>query len=365
MMNGSLLSVIVPVYNTAAWLRRCLDSICAQTYRNLEILCVNDGSTDNSAEILTEYAAMDPRIRVFTQANAGLSAARNTALEHASGEWVAGVDSGDYLEPDIFRRAMACVTEGVDLVAFGVRCVWEDAGTEPTVFEQFSADQVLQMSVEQAAGMHVCFWNKLWRRSVIETHGIRFPHGLVHEDDAFFYQYAPYVRNVALCSSVGYNYLQRQGSIVRSGQSRLETSARYVSVMRFVAEQYLERGIDYATSPWFRLFVSRVYADRYHVVQPEERPALSQLFYALLQELKLLPAWVGDYRFRCMVPVRGWRRLFLSRYLNSELWRVLGVPLWEVEYRGVKTVQQRFMLLRFIGWKLAPLFRFFSGRASA
>ena len=86
MPDSPLISVIVPVYNVEKYLRKCLDSICGQTYRNLEILCVNDGSTDGSAAILEEYAARDARIKVFTQPNRGLSAARNTGLEHATVE---------------------------------------------------------------------------------------------------------------------------------------------------------------------------------------------------------------------------------------------------------------------------------------
>lgn len=359
-----LLSVLVPVYNVAPWLPRCLESICAQTYGNLEILCVNDGSTDNSADILEQYAAKDSRIKVFHQQNGGLSAARNTGLEHATGEWIAGVDSDDYIEPDTFEKAISCIDETVDMVAFGVRCVWENGDNPARVFQQFDTNAVVPMTEEQAAAMHVCFWNKLWRRSVIEMHQIRFPRGLVHEDDAFFYQFIPYMRQVALCSTMGYNYLQRLGSIVRSGQSLLETSRRYTLVMRFVHAQYMKRGLVPAESPWFRLFVSRVYADRYHVLSPEERPALAVQFYQLLDELNLLTCWTMDYRFRCMVPVQGWRRLFLSRHLNTELWRFLGVPLWEVEYRDGRAVQQRFMLLRFIGWKLKSLIRLFSGRAA-
>lgn len=81
--NTPLVSVIVPVYNTAVYLRRCLDSLCAQTYRNLQIICIDDGSTDESPDILVEYAARDPRIIVHTQENAGLAAARNTALSLA------------------------------------------------------------------------------------------------------------------------------------------------------------------------------------------------------------------------------------------------------------------------------------------
>lgn len=356
-MTEPVLSVIVPVYNTAPWLRRCLDSICGQSYANLEILCVNDGSTDNSAEILAEYAAKDARIKVFTQANAGLSAARNTALEHASGEWVTGVDSDDYIAQDIFAKALASITEQVDMVAVGVMEKWEDAPERDSVSESYPRDEVLPMTVRQAGEMLVCFWNKLWRRSLIEQHGLRFPHGLVHEDDGFFYQYAPYVRQVALCSAVGYYYMQRRGSITKSGQSELETSSRYTKVMRFVCEQYRQRGTVPETSPWYQLFVSRVYADRYHVHLSSEYGALAEMFSEMLEEQGLLPALRGDYRFRRMVPVRGWRRLFLSRYLNTELWRFFGVPVWRVDYDGGKVVSRKVLLPVGVWKKVKSLFR--------
>lgn len=351
-MQMPLISIIVPVYNTAPWLRRCLDSICAQTYQNLEILCVNDGSPDNSAEILEAYAAKDSRIKVINQQNGGLSAARNTALEYATGEWVAGVDSDDYLEPDIFRKAMTCVADQVDMVAFGVRCVWDDEGKEPEIFEQYAADEAQPMSVELASGLLVCFWNKLWRRSVITEHGLRFPHGLVHEDDAFFYQFVPYVRQVAMCEAVGYNYVQRSGSITKSGQTELETATRYTLVMRYVYNQYENRGIVPVDSPWFRLFVSRVYADRYHEVPAGQRASLNELFYTLLQDLGMQALTKSDYRFRRMVPVRGWRRLFLSRYLNAALWRFFGVPVLAVEYEAGQRKKCVFMLP---GWMLKKL----------
>ena len=231
-----LISVIVPVYNTAPWLGRCLDSICAQTYRNLEILCVNDGSTDNSAEILEEYAAKDSRIKVITQENAGLSAARNTALEHAIGEWVTGVDSDDYLEPCIYERAMQSVAEGVDLVFFGVRDVDEEGADIPAnPYFNLPAAGVHEMTPELAGQLNACFWSKLWRRGLIEENKLRFPHGLVHEDEAFYFLTAPLVKRVAVCSAVGYYYVQRAGSImngdcVTPGQRLL----RYEPVVHFV-----------------------------------------------------------------------------------------------------------------------------------
>ena len=114
-----LVSVIVPVYNTAPWLRKCLDSIINQTYRNLEIICVNDGSTDDSASILDEYAAKDARIKVIHQANAGVSVARNKGLDIAVGEYVSFVDSDDWLEPETYERALNRMSDDVDMVWYG------------------------------------------------------------------------------------------------------------------------------------------------------------------------------------------------------------------------------------------------------
>lgn len=112
-----LISVIVPVYNTAPYLRQCLDSICNQTYQNLEVICVNDGSTDNSAEILEEYAAKDSRIIVITQTNAGPSVARNVAIEQAKGEWIASVDSDDWIEPDTYEYFVRHIANSTAKVA--------------------------------------------------------------------------------------------------------------------------------------------------------------------------------------------------------------------------------------------------------
>ena len=362
-MEKPLLSVLIPVYNVAAWLPRCLDSVCSQSYANLQILCVDDGSTDESPAILAAYAARDARITVIRQENGGLSAARNTALEHATGEWIAGVDSDDYLAPGIFEQAMTCVNDEVDMVSFGVRCV-DDTGLEQKSFQQqFAVDEVVPMSVEAASRIHVCFWSSLWRRSVVVEHGIRFPFGLVHEDDAFFYQFVPHVRSLALCTAVGYYYVLREGSIMHSGQSRLETTRRYMKVMRYVYEQYRSKGVNPADSPWYQLFVSRVYGDRYHVHTPEERAEMAHLFSQMLGEQGLLPALSHDYRFRCMMPVRGLRRCYLSRYLNSEVLRFLGLPIWMSEYRNGKKVKQGFILWQCICRKLGITYNRESGTA--
>ena len=114
-----MISIIVPVYNTAPYLPQCLDSLVNQTYRDIEIICVNDGSTDNSPDILKAYAERDSRILVIHQENLGLSGARNKGLESARGEWVMFVDSDDWIAPDMYEKLYHHLTEdGSDIAAF-------------------------------------------------------------------------------------------------------------------------------------------------------------------------------------------------------------------------------------------------------
>lgn len=119
-----LITVIVPVYNVEKYLRRCLDSIIRQTYQNLEILCIDDGSIDNSGEICEQYAARDARIKVIHQENQGLSTARNRGLDTATGEYIAFVDSDDYIAADVLEQLyQSAVSSDATCVICGYNCV--------------------------------------------------------------------------------------------------------------------------------------------------------------------------------------------------------------------------------------------------
>ncbi|MDR0485368.1 MAG: glycosyltransferase, partial [Elusimicrobiota bacterium] len=116
---ASEISVIIPVYNVEAYLRRCLDSVVNQTFKNLEIICVDDGTKDNSVSILEEYAARDGRIRIFHKENGGLSSARNYGLKYATAPYIAFLDSDDWLELDALEISYRTMREsGADLIVF-------------------------------------------------------------------------------------------------------------------------------------------------------------------------------------------------------------------------------------------------------
>ena len=328
-----LISVIVPVYNTAPWLRRCLDSIRAQSYRNLEILCVNDGSTDNSAEILAEYAAKDARIKVFTQVNAGLSAARNTALEHASGEWVTGVDSDDYLAPGVYDRAVACIGDAVDMVFFGVQNVGEDGALLPhNAYFDLPDSGEYEMTPELAEKLNACFWSKLWRRSVLEENNLRFPLGLVHEDEAMFYLYVPYVRKVAICTENGYFYVQREGSIMNADAlDESRRAARYVPVLEYVSREYEKRRFlkEPQQAYLVKMFI-RLCSGMFWLGTGD-----SSVCATCARLIMKFGLYRDNYLLERLLPVSGWQSLFLTRYAQSKVYRLFGLAVWAVQYSDV------------------------------
>ncbi len=212
MKKQPLLSVIVPVYNTAPYLRRCLDSVCGQTYANLEIICVNDGSTDDSASILAEYAAQDARVKVISQLNAGASAARNAALKVATGEYVTGVDSDDYIELNAYQEVMQQLGERrVDIACYGFLVEEEDKTIPRHIYDSVGYHQ--EIDVEKITPF---FWNKWWRREFLESLGAEFHGRSVCEDMVFTGMYAPYAKDFLFCAPCLYHYVQRGSSALHT-----------------------------------------------------------------------------------------------------------------------------------------------------
>ena len=326
-MKQSLISVIVPVYNTAPWLARCLDSICSQSYTNLEILCVNDGSTDNSAEILEVYAARDARIRVFTQENAGLSAARNIALEHATGEWVTGVDSDDYLFPDAYEKALFNANNEIDLIFYGVCCVSEgDNGLIPNSYFNLPPDGEYNMSPELASKLNVCFCGKLWRRTLIEDNKLRFPVGLVHEDEAMYYLSCPYIRKVAISSSCGYVYIQREGSITNDGAvGDLTRIHRYIPILEYVYNEYKTRRL---LSKSKRVYLCTLFIKLLAWIHRISNPTNKKLLITLAQQCVIWSGLKNDnYLLERFFPYEKLGFVTVRRYARIKIYYFFLLPI--------------------------------------
>ena len=176
-----LISIIIPVYKVEPFLRECLDSIVSQTYQNLEIILVDDGSTDGSGAICDEYAARDGRIIVIHQENQGISGARNAGLDIASGDYVLFVDSDDRIEPFTCECALkAAIGQQADLVSFGYKVIYESGKSREVVAPASGIQdkrQVMQELVWQRGNFRDSAWNKLFARKLFDD--IRFPEGKV------------------------------------------------------------------------------------------------------------------------------------------------------------------------------------------
>lgn len=214
-----LISVIVPVYRVEPFLPRCLDSLRNQTYRNLEILLVDDGSPDNCGKICDEYAEKDRRFRVIHKENGGLSSARNAGLDAATGELVGFVDSDDWIAPQMYETLLSALIKwDAQLSCCGRYDVREKTG-ERKIGLCPKSDECLSGvafagRIFRYDGCDSSACDKLYRRELLA--GMRYPEGRVCEDMPVTYRLALKAQRVALCPEPLYYYFHRQGSITQT-----------------------------------------------------------------------------------------------------------------------------------------------------
>lgn len=202
-------SVIIPVYNAEATLRRCLDSIVKQPFSDYELLLINDGSVDSSDAICREYTAAYPRIRYFQKENGGVSSARNLGLELAQGEHILFVDSDDYVSADYFRCIHSAISaREPDLLLFGHQnfgALTSEWGTGD-YWETGEYEVAARISTALRQYLFSSLCSKAFRRSIIEANGLCFDEALaIGEDQAFIFAYAMHIRSIASISDVLYH----------------------------------------------------------------------------------------------------------------------------------------------------------------
>ena len=195
------ISVIIPVYNTEKYLSRCLDSIVNQTYKNLEIICINDGSTDNSLEILKKYAKKDKRIKVLTQVHAGQSVARNYGLKKVSGYYIGFIDSDDYIDLNYYECLYNLIKENnADIAMCGMKFVDEDKISDNITPNIVTKDFVKK--IENLPNGSCC--DKLFKTSLFKN--LSFPVGRYYEDNIVLLKSIFYSNIMVFTNSVSYYY---------------------------------------------------------------------------------------------------------------------------------------------------------------
>lgn len=242
MKKTDLITVIVPVYNSELYLDSCIRSIVSQTWKNLELILVEDGSPDHSAEICDEWSEKDERIIAIHTTNQGAGAARNKALDIAKGDCIAFVDSDDYISPIMLESLLSALTQDIDLVECEFYEVVDDNQKLDEVGENFKADVFTSLD---AMKEHITdhyfrqvIWNKLYRRELIGDY--RFPVGKEIDDEFWTYHIIGRARKVAHINAALYAYRKNQNSVMNllSESGRLEAIEAREQRHKFVSKYY-------------------------------------------------------------------------------------------------------------------------------
>lgn len=275
-MNNPQISVIIPVYNVEPYLRECLDSVVNQTFRDLEIICVNDGSTDGSAAILDEYAAKDSRIQIVTKENGGLNSARNAGLDIATGEYFAIVDSDDWLDVTAYEKAYArAKASDADMTFFGFKLIDFPVQKEislPNCKESVNQTEKIQWVFNNTS---VC-WCYLWKTRFVKESNLRFYNEILSNTEIpFTYKAAILANKISVVPERLYNYRFRTTSL--TGNTK---SSRFLHRPRAFELLFQDiQGCNVSEQSWLKLYQIKwknLYHTYYNIIDKSFYPEMER-----------------------------------------------------------------------------------------
>lgn len=258
------LSIIVPVYNVEKYLDKCLEKILNSTYKDFELIVINDGTKDNSEQIITKYLDNEKykdKITYISKENSGLSDTRNLGMSKAKGEYIAFVDSDDYIQTTMYETMMnKALEKNYDIVACDVKLVYEDSDKEKIISSAYEKDLFNKDEIKQTMlTYYPVVWNKIYKKSLLE--GIEFSKGVWYEDMEFNLKVYPRINSIGVVKEPLYNYLQRGNSITYTYNDKLydiitnmDTVIKYYKAQGIYEEykeelEYLYLRYAYATFP--------------------------------------------------------------------------------------------------------------------
>jgi len=255
-----VISVVVPIYKVEKYIHRCVDSILSQSFTDFELILVDDGSPDACGKICDEYAEKDSRIRVIHQKNGGLSAARNSGIDIAQGEWLSFIDSDDWVHPDYLRLLYEAAVENSTDISIGLYVRTDGRGDidNAPINPRISIEQPEGFWIEKRTNATVA-WGKLYRWRLFD--GVRYPVGKYHEDEYVTYRLlfacdkiavvnAPLYRYFVNTDSIsGMNYIKRMPDIIKAFTQHLEffKDSLWQEAYRLEVEKYAEA---YSNAIW-------------------------------------------------------------------------------------------------------------------
>lgn len=233
-MKKPIVSVIIPCLNREAYIKTCLDSISAQTLKDIEIIVVDDGSTDNSVGVIQESQKQDDRIILIKQKRSGVSVVRNQGLKKAKGKYIMWCDSDDFFDPSMCQKMVDTLEkEKVDIVACGMKLVYADKSNQKDIADyvklKFSGKQDLDF--KKIIFTDVSLPTKIFKKSLIDKYNIKFPDGLFFEDAYFCDQYFSVAKNIFYLDKKLYHYIRHGESIMSQSFRRDPIALDYIQII--------------------------------------------------------------------------------------------------------------------------------------
>ncbi|MDR2409535.1 MAG: glycosyltransferase [Bacteroidales bacterium] len=268
-------SIIIPVYNVEKYLRECLDSVVNQTLRDIEIICVNDGSSDGSPQILEEYAAKDSRITVIHKENGGLSSARNAAFPYIKSQYTLFVDSDDWIELDLCEKTVTIADkEQADMALFFYRYIPEVKYSYPleNFLKRNSFTTIDQMTLLD----HMMTWSKLWKTQFLRDNNIKFPEGICFEDNVVHWNALLQNPKLAVVPEQFYWYRVRSDSITMNYQDKkfFDIIFCYKKIKEILLQEGKYEG------EWKKLYLKRKLNEtfgKYYCISHHHKPEMLEL----------------------------------------------------------------------------------------
>lgn len=286
------ISLIIPVYNVEQYLTDCLQSVCDQTYPSIEVICINDGSTDGSPEILEKFKSrMGTKLRIINKKNEGLGPARNTGIEASTGYYVYFLDSDDTLAPNALQSVYDVMSSQVDFVAHGVKVVALDEQLENEVSSNKAwidsvrkQNGVYQLRSSPKAELVSVAWNKLYKLGLLLGRKIYFPN-LLHEDEVFFWRHIVHCSKYFYLDQDLYCYRRRQSSIMGTrlqSLRSLDAIKIHIEIYKLIKDHSLKEKYGWAIDQLFIDSVSWFMS----IVNPEYRNQALQLIHSYIWEIQ-------------------------------------------------------------------------------
>ena len=308
-------SVIVPVYNVEKYLSKCLDSLVNQTLKDIEIIVVNDGATDNSAAVIDSFVCKYPQIISLTKENGGLSDARNYGMPYATGEYIGFVDSDDYVDIDMYEKLYTkAKEENSDIVECDLHHVFPDGTIDTEVGDRIQDKKQMLMMGRSVV------WNKIYRREWLEKTEIKFPKGLIYEDVEFFCKLVPHIKIYSYVDAASIYYVQRGESI--NNKQSLKT-LHILKILENIKQYYQKQGLYDEYKDALEFFFTRIllcssFSRMCRIEDDKERKEALGKNWKMLQET--FPMWRKNQYLKALHTKRG----FFMRSVNRFTYPLYG-----------------------------------------